>query len=127
VQGRVVRIPLPGDEWIDVKGELNLGERNQMLASMLMFNKESGKKEMDPTLVVGGRMLAYILGWSFTMPNGDPAPVSLSAFDNLDDPTVRDITDALDAHVAAIEREQSDRKNSLDGVNKPGPISPSVR
>jgi len=124
VQGRVVRIPLPGDEWLDVKAELNAGEQREMFASMR--RAVDNRSELDPTLIVRARMTAYILGWSFTMPNGEPAPVTPAAFDNLDLETSSEIRDAIDAHEAVGERERRDRKNSRDGVTKSGPTSPSA-
>jgi hypothetical protein len=129
VQARVVRIELPSDEWIDVKAQLNAGERREMFASMRRTLTDSTGRsisELDPVLIFRAKFSAYVLGWSFTLPDGTPAPVTPSAFDNLDDDTDSEIRDAISAHEDALEREKRERKNFRDGVSRSGPTSPSA-
>jgi hypothetical protein len=124
---RVKRIELEHGQWMDVKRELTYGETEEMYARM---RKQFGPGEMpllDPTRIGRSRMEAYIVAWSFTDPNGEPVPVSESAFADLSPTVARAMREALEVHEEDVQREQAAEKNDRDGASVSSPTSPSVR
>lgn len=127
VDPAVVRVPLDGGEWIDVKRELTYGETEDMYAAM---RKQFGPNEMpllDPTRIGRARMAAYLVAWSFTDSAGKPVPVSESAFAQLRPTVARAIRDALEEHEEDVQRAMDVEKNVRDGATVSSPITPSAK
>lgn len=123
----VVRLPLPGGDWIDVKKELTYGEQQVMFAKM---RRQFGPNEppmLDSTRIGRARMEAFIVGWSFVDPSGQPIPVSVGAIEQLRIATANALRAALEEHEERVLAEQEAEKNGQDGANVSSPISPSVK
>jgi hypothetical protein len=127
VEPQLVRIPLTEGDWLDVKKELTIGEQTEMFASMRTQFRAGEIPALDPTKIGRARALAYIVGWSFTDGNGQPIPVSGSAYNNLTTATGAEIRDALEAHEEHVLEEREAEKNGQAGAIASTPISPSVR
>lgn len=126
VQGEVVRLPLPGDEWIDVKRELNAGEARGVFSSLVKKMDVGAAAELDPERVGLTKVVAYVVGWSLLNTQGRPEPVSESAFNGLDQQTYIDIVTAVDLHDAACGAIRQARKNGQGGEKPLPAISPSL-
>lgn len=126
VQGNVKRLALSGDEWIDVKAELNAGEARRIFSGLVKTMEAGRPTELDPEKVGLTKLVEYIVGWSLLGTDGRPEPVSESAIDGLDQDTYREIMDAVDAHEVAVEAARQARKNGQDGETPSPAISPSL-
>jgi hypothetical protein len=125
VQGEIVRIPLSGDEWIDVKAELNAGEARRVFSSLIKEMHAGAPTKLDPDRVGLTKILAYVVGWSLVNRAGRPERLDEAAVDALDLDTYQEIADAVDQHDAACEAVRLARKNDRDGESRSPAISPS--
>jgi hypothetical protein len=125
VPGDVVRLPLSGDEWIDVKKELNAGEARRIFAALVKEMHAGQPTKLDPEKVGLTKVVEYVVGWSLLGTDGRPEAVSESAIDGLDLDTYREIVDAVDAHDAACDAARLARKNGQDGEKASAATSPS--
>lgn len=104
VQPEVVRLPLSGGDFIDVKRELNAGEYFDLIVAQA--DRQSFAK-----------ILAYVIGWSLCGPDG-PVPYSVEMPDttrrdtvrSLDKATARELIAALDRHEQAVEAQREEKK-----------------
>lgn len=119
----VTRIALSGDEWIDVKTELNVGDARRLFASKVK-TMQPGITEFDPEEMGRASVLAYVVNWSFSS-RGAAYAFGPDALDNMTQPRFFEIKRAVEAHEAKVEAEQETRKNSLTGEHAPKPISGS--
>ena len=126
VEPEVVRLTLTHGQWLDVKRELTYGELQEMYARMQTQYGPGEAPKLDPTKIGRARMVAYIVAWSFTDPQGRPVPMTPSALENLKGPVAGEIRDALEAHEDQVARAVDAEKNDPDGANVSSPISPSV-
>lgn len=108
----VVRLTLSGDEWIEVKERLSGGEARRMSAAAFRDVQRTGKTATDePRVGVDfaalslGRTKAYLVDWSFRDQKDKPVKVTSEAIESLDEETLKEIEDALDAHIKTIEAE----------------------
>lgn len=125
VAGGLVRLPLPGNEWIDVKTELNAGESRRVFTQLVKEMNAGEPTKLDPDKVGITKMIEYIAGWSLLNSEGQPEPISEDAFDALDQETYQDIADAVEQHDQRCEAARIARKNARGGGMKSSPISPS--
>jgi hypothetical protein len=126
VDPRVERLHLSGvDRWIDVKHELNAGESRALFTDLVKEMRHGEAAVLDPHKVGVTKVLAFLLGWSFTDGNGRPIPVSPSAVDNLKPATYVEIREAIDAHEERVEAERTARKNGQATGNSSSPIARS--
>jgi hypothetical protein len=125
VQPTVVRLPLDGGEWIDVKKELNAGEARHVYASLVKSMVAGKPPELDAERVGVTKLLAYVVGWSLLNYDGRPEPVSEEALRVLDQETYQDIIRAVDDHDLVSEAARHARKNGLDGETGLPATSPS--
>jgi hypothetical protein len=125
VQGDVIRLPLSGGEWVDVKAELNAGEARRIFATLVKTMNVGEVTTLDPEKVGLTKVVEYVVGWSLLGADGRPEPVSESAIDGLDQDTYREIVEAVDAHDAAGEAIRVARKNGQGGEKASAAISPS--
>ncbi len=123
VQPEVVRLPLSGGEYIDVKKELTAKEQRHMFAGMIRTMTAGEKVELEPENVGRTKVSAYLVAWSFTDADGKPVPVTEGAIDSLKSWRYSEIVKRIDAHEAEIEAGQ---KNEQDGEINSVAISPSV-
>jgi hypothetical protein len=125
VQGGIVRLPLSGEQWIDVKAELNAGEARKIFSGLVKTMQAGKPTELDPEKVGLTKLLAYLVGWSLCNRDGRPEPIEESSIDNLSQGRYREIMDAVDAHEAASEAKREARKNGQGGEKASAAISPS--
>lgn len=119
------RLKLSDDDWIDVKKELNAGEQRSIFSGMVKEQRSGENALLDPDQVGLTKLVVYILGWSFKDAEGNRVAVTASAINSLDVDTYREINDAIDVHMAAVEHERMIRKNGQGGEKELPVISPS--
>ena len=111
VRPEVVRLPLSGERWIDVKKRLNAGESRKMFARVVKDMPAGATPTLDPEQVGLTKLVAYLLGWSFTDDDGKPVPFSVAALDNVDTDLYAEMIKAVDAHEDAQDVARSAEKN----------------
>lgn len=129
----VSRLRLSDGDYIDVKRRLSHGEREEMFARMAPRPAPEGGFELSRREVRTARVLASLVGWSFTDAAGAPAAFSprqpeaerLSAILALDPDTFDEVLAALDAHEAAQEAAREALKKTPGGAPADAPTSPS--
>lgn len=114
VKPDMVRLDLSDGDWIDVKKELNAGERRAVFANMVKEHHAGEPVLMDSAKVGFTRILAYLVAWSFVDDHG-PVALSEAAINNLDTDTYTEIVKALDAHEAQEDAAREARKKFLAG------------
>jgi hypothetical protein len=125
----MVRLPLSGGDYIDIKRQLNVGEERRVFARCVKKMIAGEQAEIDPEQVGKTRVAEFILGWGgpgFVMPDGTPVEFSEAALMDLDAETYAEIMAALNAHEAAEVKLRDAEKNATDGATASGPISPSA-
>lgn len=97
VRPEVVRVALSDGDWVDLKRELSVGEARGLLFASLEEQKDGTyKRNLDAAIML--RLQAYLVGWSFTDPEGQPVPVSADAIDALTVPTLTELIDVINTH-----------------------------
>ena len=123
-----VKIPLSRGDWILVKQHLTAGEQQEMFARMLLPNRQ-----LDPVKVAPGKVLAYLLDWSFT--DFDDRPIRIAeqsedvvrqALKDIDDDAFLEVQQAIETHEAAMHQAREQEKNAPDGANASSVTSPSA-
>jgi hypothetical protein len=118
----IVRLPLSGGQWVDVKKELNQGEQRAMFASMGDYNPAS---RVAATVVTRQFVAAYVLAWSLSDDDGRPVAFSEGALDALKGHRFNEIWEAVNAHDDRARAAQADEKKTRDGATASMPTSPS--
>ena len=113
---QVVRLPLPGGHWIDVKREITFGEQEEMFARMRRQMAPGEVPVLDTTRIRRSRMQAYVVGWSFVDPAGRPVPVGDAGFSQLTPDMGKVIAETLDTHEEHVLAEREAEKNAPDGA-----------
>jgi len=130
-QAAIVRLPISGGDWLDVKAELTAGEQREMFTAMVRTTAsgepvfQDGRPLRDPTLFARSMIAAYVLDWSFVL-EGRPIEVSVQTIDGLLPLTFAEVADAVNAHDDRVRAAQEAEKNAPDGASSSRPISPSV-
>ena len=109
-----VRLTLSGGHWIDVKKELNTGETRKLLARQIKNMTPGEKPVLDPEQVGFGKVVAYLVDWSFKR-DGQKVKLSESAIDSLRPDIYQEIVRLVDAHIERVEQELEERKNETAG------------
>ena len=127
VDPELVRLPLPGNHFLDVKKELNAGEHRRVFAQMVRDGYTPGQKTvLDPFQVGLTKLNAYIVGWSFVDKSGKPVPFSEAALLNCNQDMFRTIVEAIEGHEQRQEEVRAEwRKKTLGGGNGSSPTSES--
>jgi hypothetical protein len=99
---RIVRLSLPGDDWVEIHEELTVG----MLRDLSRAIRPAGARDADYALYPEARVLAYVMRWSFVDASGQPAPVAAGAFEFMRPATFNAIVAAIDAHETAREEKK---------------------
>jgi hypothetical protein len=131
VKPRTERLPLSDGDWIEVKRQLNHGEREDLLATMAESTEDGGQR-LDRRIFRRATVLAYLVGWSFES-EGQPLAYSplLSELErdsllrSLDQPSFEELYQAVVRHERAIDVAVATLKKTPDGPNNSDPISPS--
>lgn len=118
-----VRLELSQGDYLIVKQDLTAGEYRELLrASTKPLELSAGgsapKLELDPMAAGQAMVLAYLLDWSFTDPDGRPLVIA-------DQPPaqVRSILDSIDSDAymevqRAIQQHQNDRTTQVEAEKK---------
>jgi hypothetical protein len=126
------RLPLSDGEWIDVKKRLTHGEREDMFARMSPHAFQVDRREVRTAKVV-----AYLLGWSFTdgehPGEGQPVPMSpdlpestrIDTIRSLDPDDFEAIHTAIESHERLMAEARAAAKKKTAGTPASDPISPS--
>jgi hypothetical protein len=128
----IVRLPLSGGQFIDVKKRLNHGEREGLFARWSPLVTPGEPMRMDRREVRTAKVLAYLVGWSATL-DGQPIPyglempdaVRLDTLNSLDADAFSAIHDAIEGHEEAQARERAAQKKIPSGSPPAASTSPS--
>lgn len=71
--------------------------------------------EIDPTGLAFARLEAYIKSWNFTNREGRGLVVSLANIKNLSRARLKEVEEALDRHITAMEKEGNDQSDAPSG------------
>jgi hypothetical protein len=105
VQPAIVRLPISAGDYLDVQQELNAGDYRDMILALSEHQAFA-------------KVLAYLLGWSFVGPDGQPLPYGLElplevrreTVRSLDTDTARELVAAIDRHEAASDAAREEKK-----------------
>jgi hypothetical protein len=115
VQPEIVRLPLSDGRYIDIKKELTAYEQRHSFAGLVKEMRAGEKVMLDPEKVGFTKVMAYLLGWSFTQ-HGQPVEVNEGAVNTLQPKLYKEIVDAINAHEEQIDAEREARKNETAGT-----------
>jgi hypothetical protein len=109
----VVRLALRDEGWIEVKRRLSGGERRRMSAAAFTDmqqgkgadGSDQPKIGVDFAVLGLARTKAYLVDWNFRDAKDKPVKVTPAAIEALNEESLKEIEEALDTHIAAIEAE----------------------
>lgn len=137
VKQETVRLALTQGDWIEIKKRLNAGEHQDMFARMVKPVHASGNGtgatpitlEVDPIQATISTAVAYLVDWSIVDDDGkllvikrQPPDVVAAKLRALDMESYTEITQAIQAHEAAVSAE----RQAPFGESASSPISASV-
>jgi hypothetical protein len=131
VRPETVRIDISDGDWIEVKQALTYGEAAKARAVVVKEVRTDGRMTPDFELVEIAQVLAYLVNWSLVDDRGkriviDTDAKLLAGIHAQDSDTIREIIDAVSAHVERREAERAAEKNAKDGATASSTISPSA-
>jgi len=112
VEPSITRLDLSDGDWIDVKNELNAGERRHAFGQLVKEMRSGESAVLDPEKVGLTRLVEYIVRWSFTR-RGKPVEVTEAAINALDIDSFGELVEAIDKHEAAMEAKRAAQKKDL--------------
>lgn len=125
VEPITVKLPLSDGDWIEVKKELTVVERDR-IAGAGLDHMERGAGETDRarfTLNFEGarvvKLVTWIINWSFIDADGKYVPPTAAAIGNLDGATCDEIEKAINDHQGRVTEE----KKQMTGMTAPAPAS----
>lgn len=122
------RLTLSDGDWIEVKTRLSIGALRDLQLRKYAVHPDTGKMTLRVEMVGIADVAAYLVDWSLPeMPiRGAKPDVIEAAVRNLEGDDFYEIEAAVDAHVAAVEREREALKKTTTGGPASAPISPSL-
>jgi hypothetical protein len=123
------KLDITRGDWLLVKKHLTAGEQRSIFTGML---REDGEA-IDRSKIGLSKVAGYLLDWSVT--DSDDKPVVIfgqstdvieAALNALDIDSFTEIMEAVEAHIAAMEKVRAQEKKGPDGANGSSAISPSV-
>lgn len=130
VKPEAVRLDLSQGDWLLVRRRLSAGEERRMFARMR--NDGATPDKLNPFMVAPARTLAYLLDWSMTDFNdlpinirGETDDMVLSALDQLDPDTAREINKAVQDHEDREDALRAAEKKTPSGETSSSVTSPS--
>lgn len=128
VKPEVVRLPIEGGHWIEVKKRLTAGEARKLNAAAVKEVRADGRVTPDFEAMGKSEALAYLVDWSLRDDNDKPIPIDtdakkLSALDNMSEEGFEVISKAVEAHANAIKEEMDAAKKSKAGAPESAAIS----
>jgi hypothetical protein len=110
-----VRLPLSEGDWIEVRRSLSYGQTLDLLADTYR-SADGGAPTFDAVRFPLAEMEAWLCGWSFTEPSGDPVPVNAQTIRALDPATAQEIITAIRGHDSARRGGVDDAGAEDDGA-----------
>lgn len=105
VTGQIDRLTLGGDgRWVDVKHELSAGEAQAMLKTVVNETPLGSMPTLSPENVLLAKVIAYVVGWSFTNGDGHPVPVTGDSIANLRQRTFEEVSAVVEAHEQSLKK-----------------------
>lgn len=107
----VDRLPLSDGDWVEVKHRLSGGEAKRMSTAAFRDMQRPSAPGEQPRVGVDfaalslARTKAYLTDWSFRDAKDKPVKVTPESIEALDEETLKEIEDALDAHIEAVQAE----------------------
>jgi hypothetical protein len=117
-------------DWLLVKKHLTAGEERALFKGMIRDGVTGDT--IDSMKVASSKILTYLLDWSFT--DHDDKPIVIrdkspedveTALNAITPDDFKEVRDAIDKHMAAMEKERKAEKNGQGGDHKSSPISTS--
>src|SRR5687768_5047249 len=110
VKPEVVRIPIEGGHWIEVKRRLTAGESRKMNAAAVKEVRTDGRVTPDFEAMGKAEAMAYLVDWSLKDENDKPIPIDTdqkkqSVLDNMSEEGFEVISKAIAAHADEIQQE----------------------
>lgn len=114
------RYDLSDGDWIRVKKFLNAGEQKDLegagVPQMSRDEEQQAKFDLDYKRLGLGRLVAYLVEWSFDDAKGKRTEPTFETIAALDVDTVKEIDAVLDKHIPAMEKEKNARKPASAGA-----------
>jgi len=131
VKPETIQIPISDGDYIVVKKRLNYGESTKAKATIVKDFHADGRVTPDFEVVEIAQVLAYLVEWSLVDEHGQQIPIDthqkrLAAINAQDTATIRELIDAVDAHVKAMDEERAAEKNVTAGETASPATSLSV-
>ena len=129
---REVTLPLANGRTVTVWAELNHGQYIAMLARMFT-EATNGEMRRDVIKTTDATVIAYLLDWTLTDPQGERIPVRgqapaavQDALNNLRQSVAQDVKRVIEAHHAAVEAAGDELKKTASTDGSSVTPSPSV-
>jgi hypothetical protein len=129
---QTVKIENGRGDWVLLKKRLTAGERHDQLA-MLTSGSPLDELRVNRLKVGLSKMVAYLVDWSVTDPDGKPIEILYQAPDvveqalrNLPQDVFTEILELIDKHDDAMDAARSAEKNGQAGESSSSPDSPSL-
>jgi len=129
---RETTLPLTNGRSVTVWAELNHGQYIAMLSRMYTESKDGALKR-DVLKTTDATVIAYLIDWTLTDPQGARIPVRglppddvQDALNNLRQATALEVKRAIEAHHASVEAAGEALKKTDSTDASSGPPSPSV-
>lgn len=124
IKPEVVRIPIEGNHWIEVKKRLTAGEARKLSASAVKEVRTDGRVTPDFEAMGKAEAMAYLVDWSLRDENDKPIPIDtdakkLAVLDNMSEEGFEVISKAIAAHADAIKEEIDAQKKTKAGSPEP--------
>ena len=100
---KVTRLPLSDGDWIEVKDELTVGEARAVTQSFVGVINPDGSRTPNRETLGMGQVFAHLVDWSLKDANDKPVPLTMDALKALSLDDFREIDDALDRHLEAVD------------------------
>lgn len=103
----VTRFTLSDDDWVDFRSELSFSEVQQIESGALLSKVDQKTRELaidvDWSEYEVVRLAAWIADWSFVDGDGLKEPATRQSIRRLNQATAKELSEALDAHVASLD------------------------
>ena len=124
VRPETVTVQLPEGQWIEVKKRLTVGESRKVMGSMVAEIRADGRMTPNFEQAGKGEVLAYLVDWSLTDEAGKRVPIDTdakkaAAIDNMSEEYFKILSQAIEAHVAAMDAERVAEKNDQGTLSAP--------
>jgi hypothetical protein len=124
------RIEISDGDWILVRKRLTHGETQEAFKRRYLSGVD-GRVQIDPVQIGHAQILAYLVDWSMTTPDGDAIPIRgqgpdfvEGALNSFDDDTVAEILAAIRQHEADMsEAREAEKKTIPTGAIESSPTS----